>query len=72
MAIRSACVRGEEESARGALPSTIQSWAMVDPLLGTVLEIRGHAGCHTQPLRLRDITRTAAAILVPTTTPRSK
>ena len=72
MAIPSGFAARREVRAKGALPDTIQPWAMVDPLLGTVLENRVPARLYTRRRKLRDITRTALAALVPTTKPRSK
>ena len=48
MAIPSGFAARREVRAKGALPDTIQPWAMVDPLLGTVLEIRVPARLYTR------------------------
>ncbi len=72
MAIPSGFAARREVRAKGALPDAIMPWAIVDPLLGTVLEIRVPARLYTRQRRLRDITRTLLAALVPTTKPRSK
>ena len=72
MPICATFMSGEEERDKVALPATIQSWAMVDPLLGTVLENHGPYGCHARPRSLRDVTHTSPAAFVRTTKPRSK
>jgi len=72
MAICLSLVTGKKESAKGVLPNTIRSWAMVDPVLDTVLEVRRSGGCRPRPRRLRDIARTAAALLFPITKTRSE
>jgi len=72
MPICATFMSGEEERDKVALPATIQSWAMVDPLLGTVLENREPAGCHVRTRSLHDVTHTSPAAFVRTTKPRSK
>jgi hypothetical protein len=72
MPICATFMSGAEESDKVALPATTQSWAMVDTLLGTVLENRGPYGCHARPRSLRNVTHTSPAAFVRTTNPRSK